>query len=326
MVLLLNEAEVSGLYAVRNAIEDVEMALRQLGEGAAINQPRNRVITGNGSLQVMSGFVPGAQALGLKYYSASRSGASFVVSLFDSETGQLLAIMEGNTLGQIRTGAASGVASKVLARADASSVSVIGSGWQARTQLEAVCAVRNIERANVFSRDSERRGAFARDMSEKLEIPVTAADSGEEAVRGTDIVIVITNARTPVLEGQWLEPGMHVNAAGSNRANAAELDVAAVARANVITVDQLDDAKIESGDLIAAVQADAVAWENVIELGTILAGKAEGRVADEQITLFESQGLAIEDLVAARRVYDLATKQGIGTEIPLFTSGGGKPR
>jgi alanine dehydrogenase len=163
-------------------------------------------------------------------------------------------------------------------------------------------------------------------MSENLGIPVTAADSGEEAVRGTDIVIVITNARTPVLEGQWLEAGMHVNAAGSNRANAAELDVAAVARANVITVDQLDDAKIESGDLITAVQADAVAWENVIELGTILAGKAEGRVADEQITLFESQGLAIEDLVAARRVYDLATKQGLGTEIPLFTSGGGKPR
>ena len=192
----LMRLEISDLYTVKNAIDDVEMALRELGEGAAINQPRNRVVTGNGSLQVMSGFVPGAQALGLSTIRpldpvqalSCRSSIARRASSWQS--------WKRNTLGQIRTGAASGVASKVLARADASSVSVIGSGWQARTQLEAVCAVRNIERANVFSRDSERRGAFARDMSEKLGIPVTAADSGEEAVRGTDIVIVITNART----------------------------------------------------------------------------------------------------------------------------------
>jgi alanine dehydrogenase len=326
MVLLLNEAQVADLYTMDDALQGVEMALRELGEGAALNQPRNRVATGNGSLQVMSGYVPGAQAVGLKFYSASRAGAKFVVPLFDSESGDLLSIMEANTLGQIRTGAASGVATKVLARTNASSVSVIGSGWQARTQLEAVCAVRSIERVNVFSRDPEKRGSFATDMTERLGIPVMAADSGEKAVRGTDIVIVITNARTPVLEGAWLEPGMHVNAAGSNRANAVELDVAAVARADVITVDQLADAKIESGDLIAAVQADAIKWENVIELGAILAGKADGRESDDQVTLFESQGLAIEDLVAARRIYDLAVKQGVGTEIPLFVSGGGKPR
>ena len=119
---------------------------------------------------------------------------------------------------------------------------------------------------------------------------------------------------------------MHVNAAGSNRAQAAELDVTAVARADVVTVDQLADAQIESGDLIAAVEADALAWEHVTELGDILAGKAAGRISDKQITLFESQGLAIEDLVAARHVYDLAVKRGVGTEIPLFVSGGGKPR
>jgi ornithine cyclodeaminase/alanine dehydrogenase-like protein (mu-crystallin family) len=326
MVLLLNESQVAELYTMNDALSDVELALRELGEGTAVNQPRNRVVTGNGSLQVMSGYVPGARAVGLKFYSASRAGAKFLVPLFDSETGDLLSIMEANTLGQIRTGAASGVATKALARADAASVSVIGSGWQARTQLEAVCAVRAIERVSVYSRDQERRESFAREMSEKLRITVEAARSGEEAVRGTDIVLVITNARTPVLEGAWLEPGMHINAAGSNRANAAELDVAAVARADVIAVDQLDDARIESGDLIAAVQADAVKWENVIELGAILAGKARGRESDEQITLFESQGLAIEDLVAARRIYELALEQGVGTEIELFSSGGGKPR
>jgi ornithine cyclodeaminase/alanine dehydrogenase-like protein (mu-crystallin family) len=326
MVLLLNESQVAELYTMNDALSDVELALRELGEGTAVNQPRNRVVTGNGSLQVMSGYVPGARAVGLKFYSASRAGAKFLVPLFDSETGDLLSIMEANTLGQIRTGAASGVATKALARADAASVSVIGSGWQARTQLEAVCAVRAIERVSVYSRDQERRESFAREMSEKLRITVEAARSGEEAVRGTDILLVITNASTPVLEGAWLEPGMHINAAGSNRANAAELDVAAVARADVIAVDQLDDARIESGDLIAAVQADAVKWENVIELGTILAGKARGRESDEQVTLFESQGLAIEDLVAARRIYELALEQGVGTEIELFSSGGGKPR
>jgi ornithine cyclodeaminase/alanine dehydrogenase-like protein (mu-crystallin family) len=326
MVLLLNEAQVSELYTMEDALAGVELALRELGEGTAINQPRNRVVTGSGSLQVMSGYVPGAQAVGLKFYSASRAGAKFLVPLFDSETGDLLSIMEANTLGQIRTGAASGVATKVLARADASSVSVIGSGWQARTQLEAVCAVRPIRRVNVFSRNEERRESFARDMSARLGIPVQAAGSGEEAVRGTDIVIVITNARTPVLEGAWLQPGMHINAAGSNRASAAELDVAAVGRADVIAVDQLADAKIESGDLIAAVEADAIRWENVVEIGAILAGNVTGRQSDDQITLFESQGLAIEDLVAARRIYELALEQGVGTEIELFSSGGGKPR
>jgi alanine dehydrogenase len=326
MVLLLNESQVSELYTMEDALTGVELALRELGEGTAVNQPRNRVMTGNGSLQVMSGYVPGAQAVGLKFYSASRSGAKFVVPLFDSESGDLLSIMEANTLGQIRTGAASGVATKLLSRADAASVSVIGSGWQAQTQLEAVCAVRSIQRVSVFSRNKERRESFARDMHAKLGIPVKAAETGEDAVRGSDIVIVITNSRAPVLEGAWLEPGMHINAAGSNRANAAELDVAAVARADIITVDQLADAQIESGDLIAAVQADAVKWENVVELGAILVGKEKGRESNDQVTLFESQGLAIEDLVAARRIYDLAMEQGVGTEIPLFSTGGGKPR
>src|SRR5215208_4131951 len=135
MVLLLNEAEVSELYSIQDALDGVELALRELGEGVAVNQPRNRVMTGNGSLQVMSGYVPGARAVGLKFYSASRTGARFVVPLFDSDTGELLAIMEANTLGQIRTGADSGVATRALARANASSVAVIGSGWQARTQL-----------------------------------------------------------------------------------------------------------------------------------------------------------------------------------------------
>ncbi|MFN0071511.1 MAG: ornithine cyclodeaminase family protein [Chloroflexota bacterium] len=322
MVLLLNDAQVSELYTIEDALEGVELALRELGEGVAVNQPRNRVMTGKGSLQVMSGFVPGARAVGLKFYATSRNGAKFVVPLFDSETGDLLVIMEANALGQIRTGAATGVATRVLARQDATSVAVIGSGWQARTQLEAVCAVRPITRVSVFSRDLERRGAFARDMELKLSIPVRSADSGENAVRGSDIVIVITNARTPVLEGAWLEPGMHINAAGSNRAQAAELDAAAVGRADLVTVDQLADAMIESGDLIGAVSAGTFDWDRAVELGEIIAGKATGRTSPEQITLFESQGLAIEDLVAARRVYDLARERGVGIEIPMFESGG----
>lgn len=326
MVLLLNEAEVAQLYTVEDAIEGVELALRELGDGKAVNQPRNRIMTGAGTLQVMSGFVPGARAVGLKFYAASRSGAKFVVPLFDSESGDLLAIMEANTLGQIRTGAASGVATRVLARADADSVAVIGSGWQARTQLEAICAVRTIKRVAVFSRDPERRAVFAQEMGDKLGIPVHAAESGQDAVRGAAIVIVITNARSPVLEGAWLEPGMHINAAGSNRANAAELDVAAVARADLIVADQVEDARIESGDIIAAVDAGAVSWDRVVALGDILAGTTPGRTSPEQITLFESQGLAIEDLVAARRVYDLALERGVGTRIPMFETGGGKPR
>lgn len=325
MVLVLNEREVGELYTMRDALETTELALRELGEGRAANQPRNRVRTESGTLQVMSGYVPGARAVGLKFYSASRAGARFVASLFDSDSGELLAIMEANTLGQIRTGAASGVATRALARDDADTVGVIGSGWQARTQLEAICAVRPVHQVKVYSRDPERRAAFARDMEAALGVEARPADSGQAAVAGAGIVLVITNARTPVLEGAWLEPGMHVNAAGSNRAEAAELDVAAVARADVITADQVADARIESGDLIAAVNAGAISWDQVTELGDVLVGKAPGRTNPAHITLFESQGLAIEDVAAARRVYELARERGMGTEIPLFASGGGRP-
>lgn len=325
MVLVLNEREVGELYTMHDALETTELALRELGQGVAANQPRNRLRTESGTLQVMSGHVPGAQAVGLKFYSASRAGAQFVVSLFDSASGELLALLEANTLGQIRTGAATGVATRALAREDADSVSVIGSGWQARAQLEAVCAVRQIKTVKVFSRDPQRRAAFARDMEASLGLEVRPAESGHAAVAGTGIVLVITNARTPVLEGAWLEPGMHVNAAGSNRADAAELDAEAVRRADIIAADQVADAKIESGDLVAAVAAGAISWDRVSELGEILAGKAPGRTSPDQITLFESQGLAIEDVAAARRVYELARERGAGTEFPLFASGAGRP-
>lgn len=325
MVLVLNESEVAELLSMDAALETIELAFRELGEGGAFNQPRNRIRTPNGTLQVMSSYVPGAQALGLKYYAAYRTGARFLVSLFDSETGELQALMEANTLGQIRTGAATGVATKYLARAEAETVGMIGSGWQARSQLAAVCAVRPIRHVRVYSRDQDRRRAFAEEMERTLGLEVRPAETGREAVQGADVVIVMTNARAPVLEGAWLESGTHVNAAGSNRADAAELDVAAVKRADLVTADQVADAAIESGDLIAAVNAGAIRWDQVVELGAIVAGRVPGRTSPEQVTLFESQGLAAEDMAAARKVYELARERGVGREVPMFESGGGRP-
>jgi ornithine cyclodeaminase/alanine dehydrogenase-like protein (mu-crystallin family) len=230
----------------------------------------------------------------------------------------LLAILEASKLGQMRTGAASGIATRVLAREDASVVGLIGTGRQAQSQLAAVCAVRPITLVRAYSRDAERRARFAAQMTEELGVQVVAAASGEEAVGGADIVITMTNTKEPVLKGEWLEPGMHVNAAGQNQVEARELDVEAVRRADVITADAVDGAKNESGDLVTAVAEGAITWDQVVDFGAVLVGARSGRTSPEQITLFESQGLAAEDLASARLVYTRALEQGRGTEIPIF--------
>ena len=320
MALLLTESEIDGLFTMGAALPVVEEAFRALALGEAENQPRRRVRVKAGVLHNMSASFPAAQALGIKAYASVAGTTRFLVALWDSETGELKALMEGNRLGQLRTGAASGVATRHLARADARVACVIGTGWQARSQLEAICAVRPIAEARAFSRDPERRRAFCDDMSRQIGIEVRPSESAEEAVRGSEVIVTMTSSREPVLLGQWLEPGMHVNAAGSNWANRQELDVEAVRRADVVLADQVEGAKLESGDLVAAVAAGAIGWEAVGELGDVVAGKIPGRTNAEQITLFESQGLAVQDTAAAAYVYAEARRQGVGREVAFGDS------
>ncbi|HYB74762.1 MAG TPA: ornithine cyclodeaminase family protein [Candidatus Sulfotelmatobacter sp.] len=318
MALLLREHEVERLLDMPTALEAVEEVLRQHGMGQASNQPRRRIFVPNGTLHVMSGGMPGWGMMGLKAYAAVKGKVRFVVLLFSTETGELLALIEADRLGQIRTGAASGVATKYLARADAGVVGIFGTGWQAQTQLQAVCAVRTIREVRVYGRDVERRTRFGADMEKRLGCAVRPVGSPDQAVKGSDVIITITSSKEPVFDGRLLERGQHLNVAGSNTTQKREVDDEAVRRADRIVVDQIEDAQIESGDLVGPVQRGITAWERMDELGAVVCGKAPGRARPDEITLFKSNGLAIEDVAAACKVLERAKAQGIGTQVPIF--------
>ena len=312
MPLFLTEVEVDGLITMRDAIESVEAGFMAMSQGAASNLPRQRLRLPIGAFNIMSAAVPALGVMGLKAYGGGRGRPTFHIQLSSAETGELLAIIEASRLGQLRTGAASGVATKYMARADASTVGIIGAGNQAKTQLEAVCRVREISRVTVFSRASERRESFASNMSSNLGIQVTPVESAESCVGDSDILMVITNASEPVLDGRWVEPGTHINAAGANSWNRRELDDEAVSRASVIVVDDIEQARIECGDIMHAADGGFVRWEQVRALSDVVGGTTPGRISEDDITLFESQGIALEDIALGARVYELALEQGVG--------------
>jgi len=319
MPLLLNEADVKAIFTMPLALEAVEDSFRRLTESSILVQPRRRLnIPGKSYLHYMAAADSSAGYMGLKIYTSSREGLRFLIPLFDAQSGDLLALIEGDYLGQMRTGAASGVATKFLARQDARTVGIAGTGLQARTQLEAVAQVRKIESVRAYSRDAQKRAAFAREMSERLKISVSAVDSAEWAVRDADIVITATTSTEPVVNGAWLAPGTHINAIGANFPHKRELDNAAVERADLIVVDFCEQARMEAGDLIHVLGEEASRWAHVLELAEIVAGKIPGRTHARQITLFKSSGIASEDVVSAGRVYELARQRRMGKEVAMW--------
>lgn len=321
MPLLLTESDVRSILTVPLALEAVETSFRRLSEGSFLVQPRRRLnIPGKSYLHYMAAGDSASGYMGMKIYTSSRSGLRFLVPLFDAKSGDLLAFIEADYLGQMRTGAASGIATKFLARHDTHVVGVIGTGSQARTQLEAIAAVRKLEVIRAHSRDREKCESFASEMSARLSIPVTAVDSAERAVRGAHIVVTATTSPEPVVLGAWLEPGAHINAIGGNFPQKRELDDEAVARAEVIVADSREQAKMESGDLIHAFGEDALRWVQVYELADIVAGKVKGRSNPGQITLFKSNGIASEDIAVAGRLYELARERHIGEEVEMWSN------
>ena len=327
MPLLLTETDVRSLLTMPMALEAVEAAFRRLADATAQVHPRRRLhLEGFSYLHYMAAADGTGGYEGLKIYTSSRDGLRFLVPLFRAKTGELLAFIEADYLGQMRTGAASGVATKYLAREDSRTVGIIGTGLQARTQLEAVAAVRRMERILVFGRDPGRRERFAREMTARLGVPVEAAPTAEAAVREADILITSTTSSIPVVEGRWLKPGTHINAIGANFPQKRELDAAAIDRANVIFVDSSEQAKMEAGDLIQSFEKTPSRWENVKELAHLVAGRAQGRTSREQITLFKSSGIAIEDVVTAGKVYELALERGVGREVPFWQDEGARER
>ena len=301
----ITEQQVREALPMSKAIELVEEAFRRLDDNKAINQPRRRVVMDNRTvLHYMAAGDNESGYLGTKVYATGRHGANFMVLLFEAETSTLLATIEANGLGQIRTGAASGVATRHMARGKATSLGLIGSGYQAETQLEAVANVRDLTGVKVYSRSLERRATFAEKMAERLQLAIEPVDTAEAAVTGADIISTITNARDPILKGDQVPSGCHINAAGSNHAKRREIDAEAVERAAVIAADSVEQARIEGGDLIGAAEEGRLEWDRVRELSSIVAGQATGRNDDSDITLFESQGLAVEDIAVAGYIYE----------------------
>jgi ornithine cyclodeaminase/alanine dehydrogenase-like protein (mu-crystallin family) len=320
--LLLSEADVKSLLTMPLAIEAVENSFRRLGEGAALVHSRQRLhLPSKSYLHYMAAADGVSGYMGLKIYTSSGKGLRFLVTLFSAESGDLVALIEADFLGQMRTGAASGVATRYLARENARTLGMVGTGLQARTQLQAIAQIRKLAEIRVFGRDAGRREKFAKEMSDVLMIPVTAVTSGEDAVRDADIVVTSTTSAAPVLEGKWLKPGVHINAIGANFPQKRELDAEAVGRCNLIVVDSRAQSKLESGDLIQAFGEDGARWTDVRELAEIVTGKVAGRTSPNEITLFKSNGIATEDVVVAGRIFEIAREREVGREVPMWQQG-----
>lgn len=317
MALLLRESDVENLLTMPRTLELVERVHREYSTGRAIDVPRERTRLPRSALHILQGAVPSANVLGYKAYTSSKEGIRFIVYAFDAERGNLDAVVEANHLGMMRTGAAGGVAAKWLAREDAKVAGVFGSGWQARSQIEALAAVRKLERVKVYSRTRGKLEAFCAQMRERTKLDVVPAASAEEAVRGSDIVVTITTSATPVFSGEWLEPGTHINAAGSNSLLRREIDEAALRKCEVVAVDSRPTAMKEAGDLLPALEKGRLHAGALVELGEVIAGTRPGRTSAGQTTLFESQGMAIQDLVIAADLAKIARAQGVGAEIDL---------
>jgi alanine dehydrogenase len=316
VALILREADVQQLIEMDEVIAAVTAAMKELGEGVAQNEPRRRAFAPGGLLNVMFASYPGGRCTGLKAYTVADGRARFLVVLFALD-GSLEALFEADFMGAYRTGAATAVAARALARPGPTTVALVGTGWQATTQALAVSRVLEIKELRVFSRDYDRRAAFAREQEDQLGVPTLAAGSAELAVRGADVVITMTTSATPVIEPDWVEPHAFVAAAGSNFRNRAEIPADLVAMAQTVVVDQLAAAQLESGDLIAAHEAGKFDWGRAVELAAVVAGKWQ-RPAAAGITLFESHGLALWDLAAGSVVLNAARARGLGEEVRLF--------
>lgn len=317
MAVFLSENDVKQVCTVALAMEGVESAHRDLALGVAIDTPRARSRLPQTVLHILQGALPAQGVIGYKAYTTNRSGNRFLVHLFDAATGGLKAIIESDYLGMIRTGAVSGVAAKLLARPGAKVAGVFGAGWQAEGHIRAICAALPLEQVKVFSRKPERLQDFCARMRELTGVAVVPASSPEATVRDSDLIGTVTTSVTPLFDVDWLMPGVHINAAGSNALIRQELSEAAVRRCGLITVDSVPTALAEAGDLLPLLEKGRLHSRQLVELGEVIIGRHPGRTSEQEITLFESQGMAIQDLAVAVRVLAAAEVAGLGQKIPL---------
>jgi ornithine cyclodeaminase/alanine dehydrogenase len=327
MALLLSRSDVVSLLTMRDAIDAVEEALRQLHAGA-VDMPQRtaiRVPQHHGSALFMPALIGGMSALGMKVVTVYPENPSLhgvptvlgVILLNDPVTGALASIMDGGYITAMRTGGISGVATRYMALPDADVAGVFGAGVQARTQLEAVAAERPIRRAVVYDVVPEQADRFAVEMSSRLGIDVEPVPDPRQAVTGCRVICTATSAAEPVFRGDWLEPGTHINGIGSHAPGMRELDTETVRRSRLI-VDLASAALAEAGDILLPIAEGAIAADHIAgELSAVVAGQLPGRTTSDEVTLFKSEGLAVQDVSVARRVYELALERGVGAHVTI---------
>jgi ornithine cyclodeaminase/alanine dehydrogenase-like protein (mu-crystallin family) len=319
--LFLDEACVRQLVTMEDALGAVEEVFGAQGRGGVFNVPRVRAPVKGGTLRITAAVLSYRGYYGVKVSSTAvfHSNAGRMFCLYREETGELCAVVQVFAMGALRTGAASGIATKYLANPDAAVLGVLGSGRQARTQVDAVCAVRPIREIRVWSPRAASREAFCADVKKVNKIHLIPVSSEEEAVRGADVLITATTSTSPVVQGAWLKPGVHINAIGANFEHRRELDSATVAAAKFIATDDTEQVRYESTDLAVPVSEGKLSWDQVHSLGDVVAGKIKGRNTRDEITLFKSLGVAIEDVALAARAYEKALKLGVGMTLPDLT-------
>lgn len=316
MAVFLSENDVKSLLTVEMALDGVASAHRDLALGQALDTPRARTRLPQTALHILQGGLPAQGVLGFKAYTSNRSGNRFAVHLFDAASGMLKAIVAADYLGMMRTGAASALATRWLANKKARTAGVFGAGWQAEGHVRALCQVANLEVVQVYSRRADRLQSFCDRMSASTGVPVVPAASPEALVRGSEIIGTVTTAAQPLFDAEWLQPGTHINAAGSNALVRQELSEAVIRRCDLLAVDTVPTALAEAGDLLPLLEKGRIHPRQMIELGEVMLGRHPGRADETQITLFESQGLAIQDLAVALRVLQAAEVLGLGSPLP----------
>ncbi len=307
--LYLTEQDVAELLTPADAVEAIEACFRRLAAGSIENRPRYRLGLDGGALAVMAAADLELGYAGAKVYAGFAEGARFVVLLFRADSPEVVAVLEADKLGQLRTGAASGVAARHLASSDARSLGVIGCGWQAETQVACIrAALPQVERVVAFCRTEERLRAFCKQ---------NGAEPGEshQDPAGCDVVVTATTSKDPVLRGEWLRPGALVCAVGANDGRRRELDNVVLERAAYVCCDSVEDAKLESADLIEPVNSGVLDWLEVHELQEVVAGELAGRQSDEDIVVFKSNGLAAWDVAVAATAVERARSTGAGREV-----------
>jgi alanine dehydrogenase len=314
--IYITEADVERLVTVKDALGSLEELFATWGQPLTDNIPRRRARLPGGSLNLMGASYGAKSVYGLKAY-AGMKGGQFHTLIYSSTDGKLKAMIEADLFGQLRTGAASGLATRLMANPDVHTLGMIGVGRQSRTQAIAVCAVRPIKRVNVFARTAESREAYARSLEKELGIEVRPAPTAQACVAEAGVVVTITKSAEPVLRAEWLAKGAHVNAAGANAGDRREVDADTVLRAAVKVTDHIEQARIEAGEFRDLTAADKLEWSDIHELGDVVTGKVKGRTSPSDLTLFKSLGIALEDLAFGELVYQRALAAGVGKPMPI---------